>query len=207
MLGKKFIFSHINKDVKAAALRQALDLLTKARVCTQVFATHANGLPLISEANNKTFKVNFLDIGLVASQLGLGLHQLKNTADLNLINNGAIAEQMVGQQLLTIEPFYIDPSLCYWAREERSSNAEIDYVIQNANQILPVEVKAGHSGSMRSLHLFMQQKQLDLAIRINTAHPVLEKVETNTHQGAVNYHLLSIPMYMIGQLKRLLQSI
>jgi len=203
LLGRKFVYSHVNKDVKSSALKQSLDLLVKARVCQKVQASAANGVPLLSEVNPKNTKVVFLDVGLLASQLGLALHELRLQEDINLVNNGAISEQVVGQLLQTIEPFYVEPSLCYWTRDQRNSNAELDYVIQHGNQVVPVEVKSGKSGTLKSLHLFMAEKKLPLAVRVNSDLPSQVRV-TN---GSSAYILGSLPFYMMGQLHRLLKEL
>lgn len=119
MLGRKFVYSHVNKDVKSVSLKKVRDLLVKARVCQKVQATAANGIPLLSETNSKNNKVVFLDTGLVSSQLGIMLHKIRLQEDIDRINNGAISEQVVGQLLQAIEPLYSEPSLCYWVREEK----------------------------------------------------------------------------------------
>ena len=207
-LGKKFVYSNANSDVSTPPLKQALDLMTKARVCHQAFATSANGLPLNAEIKEKFFKVILLDCGLVSAELGLSLHQLNSVEELTLINNGAIAEQLVGQQLRTLFPPFAPPSLNYWLRTEANTNAEVDYVIQHENLILPVEVKAGKTGTLKSLHQFMQRKKRSLAVRINSDYPTLGPVRIKTPEGPnLEYTLLSLPFYLIGQLHRLIDVV
>ncbi len=122
-----------------------------------------------------------------------------------LINQGGIAEQVVGQLLRTIEPFYIEPALFYWLRDETGSNAEIDYLIQHGNKVIPVEVKAGSTGSMKSLHVFMELKNYQLAARVNADLPSKHQVSVKSRTGKeVRYTLLSLPFYLIGQMTRLL---
>ena len=185
-----------------------MGLLTKAKVCQKVKASHANGVPILSELNEKAFKAIFLDVGLVSSQLGVRLNKLNQLHDINLVNSGAIAEQVVGQLLQTVEPFYVEPSLCYWVRERKSSNAELDYLIQHGINIIPIEVKSGNAGTLKSLHVFMNEKQLSTAVRINSDTLSLTKVDVKIHQEQqVKYNLLSIPFYMISQIHRLLESL
>lgn len=204
-LGKKFVYSHANPAVSTSPLRQALDLLCKARVCHRVFATSANGLPLNAEIKEKFFKAILLDCGLISAELGLSLHQLRSVSELALINSGGLVEQLVGQQLRTLFPPFVPPSLNYWQRTEISANAEVDYVIQHKNQIVPVEVKAGRTGTLKSLHQFMESKGKNLAVRINSDYPKFGLVQVKTTTGStVEYSLLSIPFYLMGQLHRLL---
>ncbi len=129
----------------------------------------------------------------------------QEVAELELINKGGIAEQVVGQLLRTIRPFYQDPSLYYWMRPEKKASAEVDYVIQHKGAIVPVEVKAGSTGRLKSLHLFMGLKKLPLAVRINGEPPLKSKIHTKDHQGqSIKYELTSIPFYLIGELPRLM---
>ena len=205
LLGKKFVYSHVNPDVHIPALKQALSLLFRARVCHPVKACYANGIPLGAEINNKFFKAILLDSGLACTVLGLSLHQFQTVADICLINNGGIAEQIVGQLLRTIEPYYVEPKLYYWLRAGKNSEAEIDYLIQHNTQIIPIEVKAGSTGSLKSLHLVMALKKWNRAIRINSDLPSLTTINTKIHTGnTVSYHLISIPFYLTGQIHRLL---
>ncbi len=208
LLGQKFIYSHVNSDVKATLMKDALNLLCKARVGYKIRAIPANGLPLLAGVDHKRFKVEFIDVGLALSLLKLRLDQIESAGDINLINQGAISEQVVGQLLHCIEPAYIESHNYCWHREEKSSSAEIDYIIQHASQIIPIEVKSGTTGSMKSLQLFMQLKKRKLAVRINSDVPSFVEVNVKSHDGqAIQYQLLSIPFYLIEQLPRLLDAI
>lgn len=205
MLGQKFVFSRVNKTIQASTIKHVLDLLEKARISHRVQSSSANGVPLASEIKEKFFKEIFLDIGLCSTALGLNLNQINSTNEILLINNGGIAEQVVGQLLRTIEPPYIEPVLYYWHREEAGSSAEIDYVIQHGNKIIPIEVKAGATGSLKSLHVFMGLKKLPLAMRINSDYPSKTNVDVKDNLGkSVNYTFISIPFYLVGQIHRLL---
>ena len=207
LLGKKFIYSHVNKDIPSAPLKQALDLLTKAKLCTKVPACAANGIPIGAEMKQNHFKVIFLDVGLASSLLGLRLNNIMNSQDIFLINKGSIAEQVTGQLLRTMEPPYVEPSLYYWIREENRSAAEVDFVIQYQTHIVPIEVKAGSSGHLKSLHVFMALKKQPLAIRINADLPSIVEINMNTLVHATaNYPLISLPFYLVGQINRLLND-
>ncbi len=206
-LGQKFVYSKINSSVQANTVKQALDLLCKARICHRVTSCHANGLPLGAEVDEKYIKVIFIDVGLCSAVLGLTLNQIATAEEISLINKGGIAEQVVGQVLRTINDSYLEPELYYWLREGKGSSAEIDYVIQHGSQVVPVEVKAGSTGTLKSLHLFMGLKKLSFAVRFNSSLPSKTEVQVKDSLGNdVSYTLLSIPFYMSGQVKRLLTS-
>jgi len=107
--------------------------------------------------------------------------------------------------LRAISPPYIEPALYCWHREEVGSNAEIDYVIQHGHTIIPIEVKAGATGSLKSLHVYMGLKKLPIALRINSDVPSKMNVAVKDNLGnPVNYLFISIPFYLIGQIHRLL---
>jgi len=206
-LGKKFVYKDANSEVSTAPLKQALDLLSKARVCHPIIATKANGLPLGAEADAKFSKVIMLDCGLCCASLGLSLHQLRSVSEISMINSGGMAEQLVGQLLRTVTPAYIPPSLHYWQRGKKGAEAEIDYIIQHENQIIPIEVKAGTTGTLKSLHQFMKEKKRSTAIRINSDIPRLGPVHVKDSFGAsIEYNLLSLPFYLLEQLHRLIKS-
>lgn len=207
-LSQKYKYSLANPNAHSMQINQALSLLNKARICHKVTSCHANSLPLAAETNDKYFKGILLDVGLCSAQLGLRLDKIQSTEEINLINNGGIAEQAVGQLLRTIIPYYIDPALYCWMREDPGTNAEIDYILQHHNKVIPIEVKAGKTGSLKSLHYFMGLKRYKFAIRVNSDYPSVVNVDLKDTSGnTVNYTLLSIPCYLVGQIHRLLDQI
>lgn len=153
-------------------------------------------------------KVIFLDIGLVSSALNLSKEFLKTPLEFKLTNEGGISEQWVGQNLLANQPFYQSPKLYYWVRDERQGNAEVDYLLAHGANIVPVEVKSGRTGTLRSLHALAGLRGLKLAVRINNDFPSIVDVNYPLGEGRqASYQLLSIPFYLVGQLTRLLDSL
>lgn len=205
MLGQKVVFSRINPEIKSTTMKQVMNLLSKAKICHRVNNCAANGVPLGAEIKDNYFKGIFLDTGLCGASLGLNLHEINHASDITLINNGGIAEQVVGQMLRTINPFYIEPTLYYWARDEKGASAEIDYIIQYGSKIIPIEVKAGSTGSLKSLHLYMGLKKLPLAVRIYSGLPNKTNMQIKDRSGEIiEYKLISIPFYAVNQIYRLL---
>ena len=202
LIGRKVKYSEISQDVVSASVAKALNQLTLARVVHKVIRTAANGMPLSAEENRKFFKLLFLDVGLVSSMFNVSWQVLQE--DLMMVHQGALAEQWVGQELLSSQEGHQSPSLNYWAREARSSSAEVDYVIAGT-QPVPIEVKAGKSGSLKSLHLFLKEKSSSFAVRLNADVPSLLSGEHPLPDGRTKaYRLLSLPLYMAGQVRRLL---
>ena len=104
-----------------------------------------------------------------------------------------------------------DARLFYWLREGRSSNAEVDYLVSHGGLVVPVEVKAGTAGTLKSLHQFAAEKGTALAVRFDLRPPSLHDVSTFVSRDGrplpVAYRLLSLPLYMAGQLPRLLDEL
>jgi len=208
MLTKKFIYSRVNPNARHGSIKQATDLLTKSRLCYYVKQSAANGIPLDAEINSKHFKMILIDVGLVSTLLGLRLYQFKSIDEIAQINHGALTEQAAGQLLRLLLPNYIDPSLYYWSRELSSASAEVDYIIQDNQRLIPIEVKAGNEGKLRSLHQFMSEKPWKTAVRIYAGPLTKNQINTKTPTGnSVNYELISIPFYLIGQIHRLVNTV
>ncbi|HEX6812093.1 MAG TPA: DUF4143 domain-containing protein [Planctomycetota bacterium] len=189
-------------------MRDALDCLCRARVCHRVHSVHANGIPLAAEVRETEFKVLLLDTGLLLAAQGLTWQQSWNIADIMLVNEGALAEHLVGQMLRTAVPHFVDQALFYWTRQARNAQAEVDYVMANGTEIVPIEVKAGKSGSLRSLHQFVSEKGSRLAVRVSSEPPQLAEVKTAVPgQDSRTFQLLSIPFYLVEELPRLLASL
>jgi hypothetical protein len=206
VLGSKFVYSAVNTSSKTETIKKALELLCDARVCHKIESSYANGLPLGAGINHRFFKVLLLDVGLCSSLLGLSLDELQDVEDVNLVNKGAIAEQVAGQLLRTVDPFYTDPNLFYWLNDARGASAEVDYIIQHKNKVVPVEVKAGKSGTLKSLHYFMGQKKLHQAVRIYSSQPSRVQISLKFSDGLpLEYTLYSIPFYLISEIHRLIE--
>ena len=135
--------------------------------------------------------------------MGLSLSEMYKFNELRLINEGGISEQLAGQLLRTITPYYVDPKLHYWVREKAGSESEIDYLIQYNADIIPIEVKSGTTGTLRSLHTFMKTKGLKKAIRLNADYPSITDIKTKDHSGdLIEYQLTSLPLYLTEQIYR-----
>ena len=121
----------------------------------------ANGIPLGAEANFNVFKLLFLDIGLVNRLLGLSWSKIMNMTNRVLIHEGSLAEQFVGQSLLHLfsRNGMQEPQGYYWLRENKALNAEVDFVVSVENKVIPIEVKSGKAGSLKSLLQFAAEKK------------------------------------------------
>ena len=207
-IGKKVKYSQIDRDVRSSMLKHAFGLLSLSKVIVIIQHSKANGVPLDAEVSTHSFKPLFLDIGLVNHICGL---KLIDIGELVTVYEGGLAEQFVGQEFLNLGYEFKESQLYYWSREEKNSNAEIDYLLVHHNNVIPVEVKAGKTGSLKSLHLFLYEKKLGLGLRFNMDKPSIgnlkAKVRLKNRAGDLEYVLLSLPLYLIGQTDRLLGEV
>lgn len=163
----KFTYSYPNATLNNLQIKEAIELLKMAGLVYAVTHSAANGIPLGAEINPKKTKYLLFDTGIFQRILGLNIADLLISDDFNAINKGHIAELHVGLELLKSESCYQKSDLFYWQREAKNSQAEVDYVVQFNNAIVPVEVKAGTKGSMQSLYLFLKEKKLSQGFRIS----------------------------------------
>jgi predicted AAA+ superfamily ATPase len=196
LIAQKIKYSFIDPNVKSTVVAHHIQKLAMAKIITIIVHSACNGVPLGAQLNEKIFKLIFLDNGLLSTQLGLSFLDLHDCTELNLVHSGMLAEQFIGQHLLTMRPYYESPHLYYWQREEKSSQAEIDYVVSYRQKIIPIEVKAGKTGTLKSLHLFMQEKNCSLGVRFSSLPPSIVQVDGKS--------IWSLPLYLVSQLPRLL---
>lgn len=163
----KFTYSYPNATLNNLQIKEAIELLKMAGLVYGVTHSAANGIPLGAEINPKKTKYLIFDTGIFQRILGLNIADLLISDDFNAINKGHIAELFVGLELIKAESCYQKSDLFYWQRDAKNSQAEVDYVCQFNNAIVPVEVKAGTKGSMQSLYLFLKEKNLTQGFRVS----------------------------------------
>ena len=210
MVGRPVTYRRLDPESRAAEVSRAIDLLTKARVCHRVAHSHCAGLPLGADAAQRASKLLFMDVGLMNHVCGLDATSIEAMDASRLVNEGGIAEQHVGQQLVSLSGGERPPELHYWLRHARRGNAEVDYVISHGDWIVPIEVKAGRSGSLKSLLRFAHEKQPPLAVRFDANPPGLQAVRhairTAEATETVTARVLSLPLYAVEALPRLIEE-
>ncbi|MFH1675257.1 MAG: AAA family ATPase [Pseudomonadota bacterium] len=207
LAGSKFKYVNVDRNERSGDLAKALNLLFQARVAYPVYHSSCSGIPLGATINSKKFKILFLDVGLMSTITGLNLLDYEKAGDVMRVNAGAVCEQYIGQHLLFAQHPYCEPEVYYWIREKKNSSAEVDYVISEDALVVPIEVKAGKSGTLKSLHLFLREKHRSLGVRFNTDTPSVLESRTALADGLnIPYRLLSLPLYMVGQVRRLIRQ-
>ena len=202
----KFVYSQVAGGYKTAEVKKALDLLIKAGILIPVTHTDGNGLPLGDEADESYRKMLLLDTGLMLRLLNMSMgdissittHILTATAA-DLVNKGPMAEMLAGLE----ELHYLSPNirhdLFYWVRQAKNSLAEIDYLLSRDMKVLPLEVKAGVQGGMKSLWDFMRDKKLSQAIRCSLENfGKFDYIDLKA-DNAVR-HIEIVPLYAISQM-------
>lgn len=204
-IGRKIKYVNLSHDELGRDTKSCVDLLARAQVCQRVVASHCSGLPLAAGENPKAFKLLSMDVGIANFQCGGRWETLSQATSQALVNEAALAEQFVGQHLAYLHPG--KPSLHYWLREGKKENAEVDYVFAAGEKIIPVEVKAGAAGSLKSLHQFCLEKKSTTALRLDLNKPSRFPVNFKAREGAdtaeVHFELASLPLYAVESLAAL----
>jgi predicted AAA+ superfamily ATPase len=206
-VGVKIKYSNISRHDQSVTVKKDIELLAMARVISKVIHSHCSGLPLQADLEEKVYKLLFLDIGLMNAICGLDWRNISQMDEVKLINQGAIAEQFIGQHLQAMLANKPNRELNYWLREGKATNAELDFVIAIGGEIVPIEVKSGATGSLKSLHQFMGSKKARIAVRFDTQLPTMHQIDTaitqNKQRQQVQYPLMSLPLYLVERLEEI----
>ncbi len=184
---------------KSREMKKAFDLLEYAMIVQRVFGSSST-IPPVKINYRVSSKILYLDVGLMAYKLQLNDDALF-VNNLNDLGRGALAEQIVGQTLVASD-MEKQSTPSFWYRNVPGSTAETDYIIQIKDRIIPIEVKSGKQGKLKSLHQFMLATNHDLAVRIYSGNFTEEKIATPEK----TYRLLSIPFYLAFRLKDILNQ-
>ena len=169
-IGKKFVYSHVEGNYRTEQVKEALELLCDAGLIYRVQHTSANGLPLGAEVNIKFNKYILLDSGLLLTLLNHTTNaslssDIVSATAADLVNKGSLTEMVAGCELIKYAKPNIKQELYYWENLSKNATAEVDYILSRDIQVVPLEVKAGTSGKMKSLRYFMEKKKITRAIR------------------------------------------
>jgi predicted AAA+ superfamily ATPase len=183
---------------RSREMKEAFDTVEKAMILKRIHPSPSTRIPLTGNLR-KSPKLIFLDSGLV--HYDLGVRDVILTAnDISDVYSGQMAEQMVGQTLsaLTCGRQF---DFAYWYRDKRGATAEVDFLIQIKNKVIPLEVKSGKAGTLKSLHQFMSAAPHDIALRIYSGNLNIRQVDS---PHGSTYKLISLPFYLLHRLDTLL---
>jgi predicted AAA+ superfamily ATPase len=211
-VSKKFVYSQVGGGYSSKEVKAALEMLILAGIVVPVVHTDANGVPLGSEANMAYRKVLMLDSGLLLRLLNMAMGDVKQlTSDImiatasDLVNRGPMAELIAGLEMLRYKSPNLRHDLYYWMRQAKNSQAEIDYVSNVGQTVVPIEVKAGTQGGMKSLWLFMREKRLSTAVRCSLENFGAFDYCDQEADGKMR-HVEICPLYALAQLGQVMKD-
>lgn len=184
------------KAYKSSDMADAFRLLEKTLLLELAYPLISTSFPILPD-NRKSPKLLWIDTGLVNHVAGMR-DQFLFAKDTDELWNGTIAEQVVAQEMLGASHVFGEKRM-FWTRDARNSQAEVDFVIRKGSHLIPVEVKTGSNSKLRSLHLYMEQSQENVAFRLWNG--VMNRDTVQLPSGKT-YTLLNLPLYYAGQLDR-----
>lgn len=207
-IGNKFVYSKVEGSYRAEEVKKALGLLCDAGIIKRVSHTSGNGLPLGAETNDKFRKYIYLDSGLLLRILDMDLGSAQQQTELivagtaeDLVNKGGLTEMVLGWELVKYNNPRSQHDLYYWENIAEGACSEVDYIIARDMKVLPIECKAGTSGKMKSLHVFMRHKHLTDAIRCSLENFSLLEIQDKQDENALRRITIN-PLYAISTLYR-----
>lgn len=196
--GGKFMYGKVEGGYKAEKVKEALSLLCDAGIVKRVSHSAGNGLPLGFQSNDKFRKYIYLDSGLMLSMMDVdlgGARELTETivagAASDLVNKGGVAEMVLGWELVKYSMPISRCDLFYWENTADGASSEVDYLVARDMKVLPIECKAGVSGKMKSLRLFMRNKGIERGVRCSLENFALLQGDEGQEIGVVPLYAVS----------------
>lgn len=194
LIGKNLKYSAIDKETPSRDIKDALEMLVQAGIVQKIKATTTPALPLTYYMKENHLKVAYLDVGLVVRSMFLDYPSINAENPLNNYN-GVLTEQFVVQEITSYNDPFEKRELFYWKRDKKGSSAEIDLLYVFESEVFPIEIKSGKTGSLKSLQIYKKEYNPKLSIRYSE-HPL------SFYDG-----ILSIPLYLISETNRLIQTL
>ena len=200
--GKKITFEKFgDSSYRSREMKEAFRVLEKAMLIHLVHPCTSVELPVAPVIKKKP-RLHILDTGLINHSLQI-MGTLVFEKNINDAHRGIIAEHILGQELLASK-FSIMNQLNFWTREKAESSAEVDYILPYKGNIIPIEVKAGAIGKLRSLLRFMDEAPHSIAVRVYQGEYLVQQAKTIAGK---EFTLLNLPLYMIHRIERELDKL
>jgi uncharacterized protein len=200
--GTKITFQKFgNSDYRSREMKAAFLSLEKTMLIRLVYPCTSTEVPAVPSLTRKP-RLHVLDTGLINHARGL-LGELVFNENIGDAHRGIIAEHIAGQELLASK-FSISNKLNFWIRDKNESDAEVDYVLPWHGKLIPIEVKSGSVGKLRSLHQFMDRTPHDIAVRIWQGEYLVQKARTIAGK---EFTLLNLPFYFVHRIERELDKL
>ncbi len=179
-----------NSNYKSREVGEALRSLDGAKIIRLIYPTTNVETPIQTNFK-KSPRLQFLDTGLVNHVLGLQ-PQLIGLQNLSSAYKGAIIPHLITQELISLNTISSNKPH-FWVREKKQSSAEVDLVFQYMDKIIPIEIKSGSTGSLKSLHQFIEMTDHPYAVRVYEGEFKIEKAKT---PNGTHYLLMNLPYYL-----------
>lgn len=179
-----------NSNYRSREVGEAMRNLHQAKIIQLIYPTTATEPPIIPDLK-KSPKLQFLDTGILNYILGISAEML-TLEDLSQSYKGAIIPHIITQELISIQNMKLElPS--FWVREKKQSSSEVDLVYAMDGKVIPIEIKSGSTGSLKSLHQFIERTNHPYAIRIYAGEFSIQRTKT---PNGVPYLLMNLPYYL-----------
>lgn len=200
--GTKVTFEKFgNSGYRSREIKEAFRMVEKTMLIKLVYPCTATQIPVQPILTRKP-RLHVVDTGLINHSLKL-MGNLVFNDDISETHRGIIAEHIVGQELLACG-FSISNDLYFWTREKTDATAEVDYIFPYNGKLIPIEVKSGSIGKLRSLHQFMESAPHALAVRVYQGEYLVQKAKTASGK---EFTLLNLPFYLVHRMERELDKI
>lgn len=186
---------------RSREMSEALRTIERALLLELAYPVTSEQIPLLPNSRRKP-KLLWLDTGLVNYYAGVR-EEIFSVDDIMSAWKGRVAEHVVAQELIA-ENTEFGVRRFFWMRDKVDATAEVDFVYQYHNMVIPIEVKSGTNSKLRSLHQFMEAAPHDIAVRVWTGKYSIDDVRTPSGKS---FRLVNIPFYYVGQLNRILAKL
>lgn len=188
-----------NSNYRSREVGECFRILDDAKVIRLVYPTTVLEPPIQADLK-KSPRLQFLDSGLVNYSLGIQ-GQLLKMDDLSNAYKGALIPHLVTQELLSVQ-VKTEHKPNFWVREKRQSSAEVDLVFSYQDMLIPIQIKSGPTGSLRSLHQFIDASNHSFGVRVYGGTLSVENAVTPDGKP---YRLLNLPYFLGTKLNSYIQ--
>jgi predicted AAA+ superfamily ATPase len=197
--GKRIHFAGFgNSSYRSREMGECLRTLEKVLLLHLVYPNTSTTLPFQPDLK-KSPRLQILDTGMLNHFVGIQ-KEILGTADLSKIYQGTMIEHLTGQELLASQ-FDALSELFFWVKEKKESTAEVDFLMSFEGKIIPIETKSGQTGTLKSLHIFMDAAPHNMAVKFYAGKVSISEVKTPQNK---TFYLLNLPYYLVSQINKYL---
>ncbi len=179
-----------NSNYRSREVGEAMRSLDGAKIIQLIYPTTDVSIPIRTDLK-KSPRLQFLDSGIINYALGIQSKMLA-FKDLNTAYKGAIIPHLITQEIISLNRIS-DKKPHFWVREKKQSSSEVDLVYSYADKVIPIEIKSGSAGTLKSLHQFIERTNHPYAIRMYARDFNIEK---NRTPNGIPYLLMNLPYYL-----------